>query len=222
MMKSKLIGLVTSLMLFGAMPSQAVPLVDLGNITYDPNTGLRWLDVNLSANRSYTYVSSQFGVGGEFAGYRYASGNEVNTLFLDAGIKTVPCNHCSGDDQFALYDSLISMLGVTYNAVDIRDTAGLISDTPNPGSSNRGIGLVQWDTRSGPIFFYASAPYFYVGGGGGVGYIPAVPEESYDPSFGSFLVATPLPSTWLMLLSGFVGLGYFAYRGSKKAVAIAA
>jgi hypothetical protein len=28
--------------------------------------------------------------------------------------------------------------------------------------------------------------------------------------------ATPLPSTWLMLLSGFVGLGYFAYRGAKK------
>ena len=28
--------------------------------------------------------------------------------------------------------------------------------------------------------------------------------------------ATPLPSTWLMLLSGFVGLGYFAYRGTKK------
>src|ERR1022692_1480948 len=33
--------------------------------------------------------------------------------------------------------------------------------------------------------------------------------------------ATPLPSTWLMLLSGFVGLGFLAYRGSKKnAVAI--
>jgi hypothetical protein len=35
--------------------------------------------------------------------------------------------------------------------------------------------------------------------------------------------AAPLPSTWLMLLSGFVGLGFFAYRGSKKnVVAIAA
>lgn len=35
--------------------------------------------------------------------------------------------------------------------------------------------------------------------------------------------ATPLPSTWLMLLSGFVGLGFFAYRGTKKhAAAIAA
>ena len=27
---------------------------------------------------------------------------------------------------------------------------------------------------------------------------------------------TPLPSTWLMMLSGFVGLGFFAYRGTKK------
>jgi hypothetical protein len=34
--------------------------------------------------------------------------------------------------------------------------------------------------------------------------------------------ATPLPSTWLMLLSGFVGLGFFAYRGSKKNAVAAA
>ena len=34
--------------------------------------------------------------------------------------------------------------------------------------------------------------------------------------------ATPLPSTWLMLLSGFVGLGFFAYRGTKKRTALAA
>ena len=32
-------------------------------------------------------------------------------------------------------------------------------------------------------------------------------------------VVTPLPSTWLMLLSGFIGLGFFAYRGTKKAAA---
>jgi hypothetical protein len=39
----------------------------------------------------------------------------------------------------------------------------------------------------------------------------------------SQLTATPLPSTWLMLLSGFVGLGFFAYRGTKKnSAAIAA
>jgi len=27
-----------------------------------------------------------------------------------------------------------------------------------------------------------------------------------------------LASTWLMLLSGFVDLGYFAYRGTKKRI----
>jgi hypothetical protein len=30
------------------------------------------------------------------------------------------------------------------------------------------------------------------------------------------LAATPLPSTWTMMLIGFVGLGFFAYRGTKK------
>jgi len=42
-----------------------------------------------------------------------------------------------------------------------------------------------------------------------------------DPGEGAS--ATPLPSTWVMLLSGFLGLGYFAYRGTKKnAAALAA
>ena len=31
--------------------------------------------------------------------------------------------------------------------------------------------------------------------------------------------ATPLPATWTMLIAGFVGLGFFSYRGSKKAAA---
>jgi len=30
------------------------------------------------------------------------------------------------------------------------------------------------------------------------------------------VTATPLPSTWTMLIAGFVGLGFFARRGSKK------
>jgi hypothetical protein len=35
--------------------------------------------------------------------------------------------------------------------------------------------------------------------------------------------ATPLPATWTMLIAGFLGLGFIAYRGSKKnAAALAA
>ena len=33
---------------------------------------------------------------------------------------------------------------------------------------------------------------------------------------------TPLPSTWTMMIIGFVGLGFFAYRGSKKGSAVIA
>jgi hypothetical protein len=37
------------------------------------------------------------------------------------------------------------------------------------------------------------------------------------------LSTTPLPSTWTMLIAGFIGLGYFAFHGSKKgSAAIAA
>ena len=30
------------------------------------------------------------------------------------------------------------------------------------------------------------------------------------------VAATPLPSTWTMLIAGFIALGFFAYRGTKK------
>jgi hypothetical protein len=51
-------------------------------------------------------------------------------------------------------------------------------------------------------------------------------QTGYDDTlttngFGSLSItgsasAAPLPSTWTMLVAGFVGLGYFAFRGSKK------
>jgi hypothetical protein len=49
-----------------------------------------------------------------------------------------------------------------------------------------------------------------------------------SPSYGNEITnvslnATPLPSTWTMLIAGFIGLGFFAYRGTKKgSAAIAA
>jgi hypothetical protein len=66
--------------------SSPLPLINAGPITYDPNTTLWWLDLSLSTNRSYNDVSSQFGVGGDFDGFRYATGQEVSILFTDAGI----------------------------------------------------------------------------------------------------------------------------------------
>lgn len=52
-------------------------------------------------------------------------------------------------------------------------------------------------------------------------------NETYPTAFGPALdnvsvSATPLPSTWLMLLSGFVGLGFFAYRRKNRLSPVAA
>jgi hypothetical protein len=35
-------------------------------------------------------------------------------------------------------------------------------------------------------------------------------------SYSGTVTATPLPSTWMMLIASLVGLGLFAYHGSKK------
>lgn len=60
-------------------------LIDNGNITTDTETGLDWLDITESTNLSYNYVSSQFGVGGQFEGWRYANTNDMRDYLNHAG-----------------------------------------------------------------------------------------------------------------------------------------
>ena len=55
-------------------------------LTQDTTTGLQWLDLSASSNRSFSDVSTQLGVGGDFEGFRYASEVEVRTLFSNAGV----------------------------------------------------------------------------------------------------------------------------------------
>jgi hypothetical protein len=46
------------------------------NITLDTATGLEWLDVNVSAAYTFPTIQSQFGPGGLFPGFRYATDQE--------------------------------------------------------------------------------------------------------------------------------------------------
>jgi hypothetical protein len=47
-------------------------------------------------------------------------------------------------------------------------------------------------------------------------YVGAATLDLADSVFATPPTATPLPSTWSMLIAGLVGLGFFAYRGAKK------
>jgi hypothetical protein len=76
-----------------------------------------------------------------------------------------------------------------------------------------------------PGNFNVEGDQVYTGSESAPVFSPGVFSECNDgPGFCDTLTvsATPLPSTWLMLLSGFVGLGFFAYHGAKKNSAVAA
>jgi hypothetical protein len=57
-------------------------------VTFDTETGLRWLDITESRARSYETILAALEPAGEFEGYRFATEEEVTTLFVNAGIDT--------------------------------------------------------------------------------------------------------------------------------------
>jgi len=57
---------------------------------------------------------------------------------------------------------------------------------------------------------------------GGYGVVVATPSAALDYVSAGVTASTPEPSTWAMMILGFVTLGFAGYRGSRKAAAIAA
>jgi hypothetical protein len=69
-------------------------------------------------------------------------------------------------------------------------------------------------SASGPTFVTQTTPYRELN--------YADNENPNTITISPLISATPLPSTWVMLLGGLVGLGFFAYRGTKKGSAAVA
>jgi len=90
-----------------SFPASAL-LIDNNTYTTDTATGLDWWDWNLTEGRSYDDVSSQFGQGGEFEGWRYATLDDVTELYTHAGANAF--NEWSLDNYDAV-DTLIDLLG---------------------------------------------------------------------------------------------------------------
>jgi hypothetical protein len=65
------------------------PVYGAASITRDTDQSLDWLDVPISAGRSYDDVSIQFGPGGDFEGFRYALKSEVAALYNSVGIYNI-------------------------------------------------------------------------------------------------------------------------------------
>lgn len=92
-------------------------------------------------------------------------------------------------------------------------------------NASSGGGLSETDEYFGPFGIYTSAQ-LYTGTEQSPTFVPGIYPGTYtvveEPGATITISGTPLPSTWTMLIAGFVGLGFFAYRGTKNRAAATA
>ncbi|PKF61910.1 hypothetical protein CW745_07925 [Psychromonas sp. psych-6C06] len=78
------IGLASSALLL-SVTVQAVVITDTNNNSFiDTSTGLEWMDFGINNGKSYNYVASQLGQGGEYQGWSLASKDQVFTMWSNA------------------------------------------------------------------------------------------------------------------------------------------
>ncbi len=187
--------------------------------TTDSLSGLDWLDVTASVYRSYNDVSSQFEAGGDFEGWRYATGEEFNALATN-----YTGNPISSTETGVIYhhndkiDGLVSLLGSTLDSAYLKNagvtydefngytegsgqdyTFGLLAD--NLLSNNGHYLAVLWDDDSSNYFDYSHQLHNFLG------------DNSRQDHSGSYLVrdtvqltATPLPASVWLMISGVLGV----------------
>lgn len=124
------------------------PVFGLGSLTRDAAQNLDFLDVTFSTNRSFDDVSSQFGVGGDFEGWRYATEQEVLGLLNNWGFSpnlepfgpdvtsaSVFSNGMSQDIR-----ALVELLGVTIDNT-LEDSIATFGATSSFGTGGRRRGI---------------------------------------------------------------------------------
>lgn len=147
--------IVTSILLLASMQANAILVEAMyknhgdGLITIDTETHLQWLDLTQTTSMSYDYVGSQFGVGGLFHGFRYATEAEFESL-MDAIIPSYSGNalgYQTATSESAVYAQTVyfqSLLGVTDNRDTVFDSFGFYRD--NSGVMRTGGTSRNFDT----------------------------------------------------------------------------
>jgi hypothetical protein len=160
------------------------PVFGPASITRDTALGLDWLDVPISAGRSYDDVSLQLGAGGDFEGFRYATREEVGDLLEGVGITTI--NASGTHENYAPAVMLQGLVGETTPM----ETLG-VNGTASSSGFHFGTEIRRNDETQ-----FASAEDFEIRIG-----------DDEVGSFGHWLVRPiPEPSTGLLFVAGLLGL----------------
>jgi hypothetical protein len=208
-------------MFFFALPAIAhADLVDRGLQTYDSQSGLEWLDLSQTRGLSFDAVCAQLGAGGSYAGYRYATTLEAQTLLGEFGLPIVSYTTYATDiwaPNLANFDALLGLnvggLGPAYGfQAETGDLAGAgyhLLLYGSAASMNTALNADSDDAiAAGDRLISRSAEVT-------VGY-----AASYsDRNLSHFLVrkaepvtSVPEPGTYALMLVGLMGVGLVSRR----------
>ncbi|MEJ0091183.1 MAG: hypothetical protein WDM80_15745 [Limisphaerales bacterium] len=165
------------------------PSFGLNSLTIDTSTGLGWLDLTASTGLSYQQVLADTQTGGIYSGFRFATAEEVLSLYSHAGIPSTGNYSLSSPE----IQSLISLLGFTELVNGQPGFIGLSGTTSLAGA------------QDAPAIYPIGVPgfeqYFVNGGDAGYGGGTQYGVTFSDSSLGSWLVTeVPEPSQVSMLL----------------------
>lgn len=194
-------------------------LIDNGAYLTDTASGLDWLKLTQTTDRSYEDISSRFGAGGEFAGWQYASGAQFESLLFGQGIAAdsgcpAGINFCGGVTaaNTSLINNLINSLGDTFEKVygatpgtltsEAYATVGILGDAGSDPTTHYS-GLL--------VGSYLSEPYARTH------YGDAFRDKIHEGHIGSYLVRlteVPVPAAGYLFMTAVVGL--FSKRFGRK------
>jgi hypothetical protein len=196
---------------FSSAAAVASPVfIDNNTYTTDTISGLDWLDVTQTTNRSYTDVSGQFGVGGDFEEYRYATGSQFIQLVNNATDTATTSNNYGQ---------------VTYtNPVKLRALITLLGMTNSPFEGyERSFGLLG-DTQGSKVWNAVLAVFLQQESYTSTAHNQEVEQGAVAGYVGSFLVrdtqftdpnqsAVPIPAAAFMFAPAL--LGFLGFRRRK-------
>ena len=196
--------------------------IDNGSFTTDTLSDLDWLDVTTTRGLSFDAVSGQLGAGGDYAGYRYATGVEFNQMIMNYTSSAFQqTNYSQVYHGTAGLDGLVRLLGSTYDDfyferygrtyssfVGAFYTMGFLSDTHLTSSANHFAATTYENTVSTTVRDWSIAHSYIFPGS-----LPHLEIGSYLVR--DTLIATPIPAALFMFAPAL--LGFLGFRRKFQA-----
>ncbi len=158
----------------------------IDSITVDTEQGLEFLDLTHSTSRSVNQIMNEFGVGGDFEGFRRASAEEVLTMVSNAGFVVPGIGETVTMPGTPAFTEFVTMTGIVGVNGGIRFSRGLVTDAPVVGRS----------------YFVALEDYISAGQDDIITTIISSGNNDASGSIGHWLVreTVPAPGTLALLL----------------------